>query len=185
MLPLPNGRVAWYALGRFYSLADGRVYDAGYFSLLEPVLPADMFAGGSIGPGSAHFTFFAEPFSNTTIQQGALTVSIASVGDFTLYYQPTPQGDFGDPDSFSHGLPIAQFRRRNEVIGVTQGDLKLNTFSVELVASWPFEHGGRRYDLGEALANGVTQWGVGTGTPDPSAASFVGTAIAIGPEARR
>ena len=66
----------------------------------------------------------------------------------------------------------------------------LNVFSAQLVSSREFELGGRRYDLRRLMPNGITQWGTAAATPVESphgfvsVTPFVGSAIAIGGEAR-
>lgn len=176
---LPTARVAWYALGRFWTSGQ-QVFDAGYFVHLEPLTDAEMFvAGRSIGPAAAHFTFHAEPFTAQTIQDGPLALVSDALGSFSLYYQRAPLGTFADPSSFAQGQCIARFRRPFKVIGEREGDLVLNTFSADLIESTPFEHRGRTHDLRDTLI-GVTQWGVATGSASELQASFVGSAIAIG-----
>jgi hypothetical protein len=176
---LPTARLAWYALGRFWT-SNNQLFDAGYFVHLEPLTDEEMFAPGQpIGPGAAHFTFYAEPFTAQTIQDGPLSLVTDAVGRFSLFYQQRPRGDFRDPMSFVHGQCIARFRRPFKVIGSREGNLLLNTFTADLVQSTPFEHRGRTHDLKETLV-GVTQWGVGTGSTSEQEATFVGSAIAVG-----
>lgn len=176
---LPTARVAWYALGRFWT-TDDRVFDAGYFAHLEPLSDHEMFLPGQpISAGAAHFTFCAEPFVTTTIQDGPLALASDAVGSFSLYYQEQPRGTFSDPTSFAQGQCIARFRRPFKVIAGREGNLVLNTFTAELIESTPFEHRGWTHDLRDALV-GVTQWGVATESASEQQATFVGSAIAIG-----
>jgi hypothetical protein len=176
---LPTARVAWYALGRFWT-SGSQIFDAGYFVHLEPLTDGEMFvASQPIGPGAAHFTFHAEPFTAQTIQDGPISLATDTVGSFSLYYQREPRGDFRDPKSFAHGQRIARFRRPFKVVGAREGELLLNTFTADLVESMPFEHCGRTHDLGKTLV-AVTQWGVGTGSTNEQQATFVGSAIAVG-----
>jgi hypothetical protein len=102
------------------------------------------------------------------------------VGRFWLYYDANPHGDFSDPQSFAKGQRIACFRRPFMVVGARLGAVGLTTFTAELVESIPFEHGGRAYDLGRLLPNGVTQWSVGTESTGETDATFLGSAVAIG-----
>lgn len=193
MSPLPPASLAWYAVGRFWTVPnhDELAFDAGYFLHLGPI--RSLFTpAGARAPGSAHFTFCAAPFAVQTVEATPLKVSVDTAGDFSLYYQREPRGDFGDPASFAAGTRIARFRRPFAVIGeaialdqdgASARSVLLNQFSAELIDAQAFEHDGRTWDLGELLPNGVTQWGVGltlpaTGT-GPSA-TFAGSAIAIG-----
>ncbi|HLT38609.1 MAG TPA: hypothetical protein VK034_20115 [Enhygromyxa sp.] len=177
--PLPTARLAWYALGRFWTKGE-QLFDAGYFVHLEPLIDAEMFVPGQpIGAAAAHFTFCAEPFDSQAIQGSPLSVAVDSVGSFSLYYQREPAARFTDPSSFARGRCIARFRRPFKVVAVREGDLLLDTFSADLIESTPFQHRGRTHDLGEVLA-GITQWGVATGSTGESQATFVGSAIAVG-----
>jgi hypothetical protein len=184
-IPLPSSRLAWYALGRFWTAGDeehGReVFDAGYFAHLELFTDGEMFVPNQpVGPGSAHFTFFSEPFTLSRVQTGPMSISLDAVGNFSLFYQRQPQGDFTEPTSFAQGKCIARFRRPFTVVTEQVGDLKLATFSAELVESMPFEHCGQTHDLREVLPYGVTQWGFGTGSTHETEATFAGSAIAVG-----
>lgn len=184
MLPLPSARVAWYALGRFWNAdpAGQQVFDAGYFAHFDLDGAAVFVPGRPLGPGAAHFTFSSEPLAVTPLQSGPLTVSVDTVGSFWVYYQREPQGDFAKPDSFAKGQRIARFRRPFLVVGAKLGDVGLTTFTAELVESSPFEHGGRMFDLGQRLPQGITQWSVGTGSTVETEATFLGSAVAIGRE---
>ena len=178
--PLPSSRLAWYALGRFWTAGD-EVFDAGYFAHLELLAEAELFVPNKpLGPGSAHFTFYSESFTLSRIQTGPLAISLDSVGLFSLFYQRQPQADFNEPNSFAQGQCIARFRRPFKVVTAKLGVLELSTFSAELIESMPFEHCGQTYDLKDILPFGVTQWGVGTGSTLENEATFTGSAIAIG-----
>jgi hypothetical protein len=179
-IPLPSSRLAWYALGRFWKVGD-QVFDAGYFAHLELISDGEMFVPNQrIGPASAHFTFFSEPFTISPVQSGPLSISLDAIGSFSLFYQRQPQGDFTEPTSFAQGQCIARFRRPFTVVTEQIGDLKLSTFSAELVESMPFEHCGQTHDIKDVLPYGVTQWGFGTGSTHEAEATFAGSAIAVG-----
>jgi hypothetical protein len=179
---IPSSRLAWYALGRFWPTGPKgeQVFDAGYFAHLD-LAGAEMFVPNQpLGPDSAYFTFSSEPLTITPLQSGPLTVSVDTVGSFWVYHQRHPQGDFAKPESFALGTRIARFRRPFLVVGARLGDVGLTTFTAELVESTPFEHGGRTYDLGALLPNGITQWSVGTSSTSETDATFLGSAVAIG-----
>lgn len=185
-------RVAWYATGRFYVGADGTLQDAGYFLHLGG-LRGGMFRelpGGVKSEVTALFTFHAEPWRASSVDNGDLSLSLAPPGDFTLYYNEAAGADFDDPSSFARGVPIATFRRAEQVVTTTlsSGRTKLfgmNVFTAHLVESRPFEREGVTYDLGAMLPGGVTQWGLAGEDPLPSpppgmsaAVPFVGSAVA-------
>ena len=157
MTALLPAELAWYATGRFYQAEDDALADYGYFLHL-PFLDVPLF-DGERGETHAHFTFAAQPFKATYLQNGTLTLGLDPVGEFSLYLQRKPASTFDDPSSFAEGECIATFRRTSLVVGTTVG-LSISTivglsagtrtvplmgnnvFSARLIASTPFEFGG-------------------------------------------
>jgi len=159
---------------------------------------------GAPGETTAHFTFAAEPFKASGLTNGTLSLGLDPVGEFSLYLQRRPAGTFDDPASFAKGECIATFRRTSLVVGTTVGItasitvgaaagttavplVGTNVFSARLVASTPFEFGGRRHDLVDHLGHGITQFGTASETPvvpPPKGYTlvlpFTGSAIALG-----
>lgn len=191
-MPLPTARVAWYVTGRFYADSKGQMEDLGYFLHLAQV-EGDLFAGRPPGEGTALLTFRSSPFTSKPLTNGNLSLGLDVTGDFRLYLNPEGGATFDEPDSFSRGEPVAVFRRVSVVMGETVASpvpggmsLAMNVFSADLVSSRPFELGGRRYDLGDIVPHGVTQWGTMNGTPLPAFPpydkiyAFSGSAIAVG-----
>jgi hypothetical protein len=191
---LLSGEVAWYVTGRFYASAeDGMLLDAGYFLHLQGV-EGELFSGFP-GEATAYLTFLADPFSAITVTNGDITLGMDAVGDFSVYLNREPGATFDDPATFGAGEEIARFRRLAVVTGATVGkgsrDLplfSLNVFSARLISSREFELGGRRYDFGRLMPNGITQWGtaaltaIGDLPGYKSVVPFVGSAITIGGE---
>ena len=186
------GEVAWYVTGRFYAAEGGALRDAGYFLHLQGI-DGDALFTGDAGEGTAHLTFLADPFTARPLQNGTLTLGMDAVGDFAVYLNRQPRATFDDPASFGAGEEVARFRRVSVVTGATVGTgtadralFGLDVFSARLVASRPFELGGRTYDLRRLMPNGITQWGTSASTPAAELAGyssvvpFVGSAIAIG-----
>ncbi|CDX49368.1 conserved hypothetical protein [Mesorhizobium plurifarium] len=194
MTALLPAELAWYATGRFYRAKDGAVADYGYFLHLPffdvPLSDADRAETG------AHFTFAARPFKAQAVDNGALSLGLDPVGEFSLYLQRRPAWTFDDPASFAQGECIATFRRTSLVVGTTVAVsagttmvqlIGTNVFSARLVASSAFEFGGSRHDLAHYLGVGVTQFGTSAATPiaQPPAGydlvlPFTGSAIALG-----
>lgn len=186
--PLP-GELAWYATGRFYAAPDGSLFDAGFFLHLSGI-EGPLFRGEP-GEGTAHFTFAAVPFRAGSLTNGDLRLALDPVGEFRVFYREEPGATFDDPSSFAVGHEIARFRRTSMVVGtsVEQGAstlVSVNVFSAIPLQTEPFDHAGRRQDLGRLLPHGVTQWGTagGTSLTPPTgytaAIPFVGSAINIG-----
>ncbi len=194
MTTLLPAELAWYATGRFYRANDGKLADYGYFLHL-PMFNVPLF-DGKRGETTAHFTFAATPFKAHDIDNGALSIAIDPIGEFSLYLQRRPAGNFNDPASFAQGERIATFRRTSLVVGTTiaattgattEPLMGNNVFSARLIASTPFEFGGGRHDLAHHLGQGVTQFGAAAVTPvvpPPRGYNlvlpFTGSAIALG-----
>lgn len=186
--------LAWYATGRFYRAKDGALADYGYFLHL-PFLDVPLF-DGERAETTAHFTFAARPLKAREVGNGALSLGLDPVGEFSLYLQRRPAGSFDDPASFAHGECIASFRRTSLVVvttvavsvaATTAPLIGTDVFSARLIASYPFEFGGSRYDLGHYLGRGVTQFGTAAATPiapPPTGYDlvlpFTGSAVALG-----
>ncbi|HEV8696017.1 MAG TPA: hypothetical protein VGQ93_17785, partial [Lysobacter sp.] len=193
MTALLPAELAWYVTGRFYCANDGTLADYGYFLYL-PAFGAPLF-DGTPGETTAHFTFAAKPFDAGSLDNGALSLALDPVGEFSVYLQRRPAGNFDDPSSFAVGERIASFRRTSLVVGTTvdaasgasaQPLIGTNVFSARLIASTPFEFGGRRHDLAHSIGLGVTQFGTAATTPvDPPPKGFnlvlpfTGSAIAL------
>ncbi len=188
--PLP-GEVVWYVTGRFYAAPDGSIFDVGYFFHL-PCVGDDLFSGAP-GEATAHFTFSSEPFQVSRLQNGDLQLGLDTTGDFSIFLNRRPAGDFANPASFARGEAIARFRRRHVVLGTTvqatPGGSPVvmgNVFSAALLESRELEWQGRRIDLGQLLPQGVTQWGTASGNslPPPTGytamEAFAASAIAVG-----
>lgn len=194
MSALLSAETAWYVTGRFYKRSDQALADYGYFLYLAGI-EAALF-NGAPDASAAHFTFAADPFRATAVSNGALSLALDPVGEFSVYLQRQPAGNFDQPLSFAQGECIARFRRASVVMGTAvaagpdlqnQALLSNNVFTARLIASTPFEIGGRRYDLGELLGAGVTQFGTAAAaaiSPPPAgytlAVPFSGSAIALG-----
>lgn len=200
MTALSPAELAWYAAGRFYEAEDGSLADYGYFLHL-PFADARLF-DGAVSETAAHFTFAAQPFRAKSAVNGALKLGLDPVGEFSVYLQRRPAGDFGDPVSFAQGERIATFRRASLAVGTTVAAslaangasvavplVGTNVFTAYLTASAPFEFDGRRYDLAECVGRGITQFGTAAAAaiaPPPgylTVLPFTGSAIALG-EAR-
>ena len=194
MAALLPAELAWYVTGRFYKTGDGWLADYGYFLHL-PFLDVPLF-DGKRGEATAHFTFAAKPFTSQPVENGSLSLGIDPVGEFSLYLQRSPAGNFDDPASFAKGERIATFRRASLVVGTTvsapvgkqtEALIGTNVFSAHLIESTPFEFGNGVHDIAEHLSRGITQFGTSAETPilPPPAGydlvlPFTGSAIAIG-----
>lgn len=192
MLAAATSEVVWYVTGRFYAPENSKaVADYGYFlhvtGIAEP-----LFQGAIISETSAHLTFAAQPFVPCGTSNDALAIGLDPVGEFSVYLQRTPAGNFDAPSSFAQGERIATFRRVGLVVGTTleQGAAPLigsNVFSARLIESHPFDLGAGRYDFADLVGSGITQFGFAASAgvhPSPagykSVVAFTGSAIRMG-----
>lgn len=194
MPALLPAETAWYVTGRFYKRQDESLADYGYFLYLAGI-DAALF-DGKPDAHTAHFTFAADPFEARNVKNGALSLALDPVGEFSVYLQRRPAGHFDHPLSFAQGERIGRFRRASVVMGTAvaagpalqnQALLSNNVFTARLIESWPFDFGGQKLDLRQLLGAGVTQFGTAAAAaiePPPEgytlAVPFSGSAIALG-----
>jgi hypothetical protein len=188
---IPTAQVFWSVTGRFYK-AGNTVFDTGYFVLINPLPFARMFSDpAQPSETTAYFTFSAEPFTTSTINNGGLALGIDDTGAFSVFYDEHPgKANFDDPTSFARGQRVATFRRTHIVAGVTaaypapMSSILANAFSAELVSSEPFTIADATYDFARLVPRGITQWGFAATenliAPEKYdlVVPFVGTAIA-------
>jgi hypothetical protein len=189
------GEIVWYVTGRFYAPENSSsVADYGYFLHLEGV--SDPLFDGAIGETAAHLTFAAKPFPPRGATNDALAIGLDPVGEFSVYLQSVPGGNFDTPLSFARGERVATFRRIGLAVGSTLEQetgssqkplVGSNVFSARLIESRPFRLGSGRYDFADIVGSGVTQFGfaASAGVPTPptgylSAVAFTGSAIRLG-----
>ncbi|HJU39210.1 MAG TPA: hypothetical protein VJ724_06515 [Tahibacter sp.] len=194
MPALLPAELAWYVTGRFYATSDGFVADYGYFLHLAGI-DGGLFADDTKSESTAYFTFAAQPFKPGGVTNGALNLGIDPAGEFSIWLQRTPAGNFDDPSSFARGECIATLRRVSVVVGTTVSAgspsapiLASNVFSARIVDAVPFEFRGARYDLREILGAGITQFGTAAETSiEPALLDYVavlpfsGSALALKP----
>ncbi|KIC51552.1 hypothetical protein [Tateyamaria sp. ANG-S1] len=108
---IPAGRVAWYVTERFYVDAKGASFDEGYFPDIKGLDLPMLSGSGPAAEKTAHFTFSADPFPETTRTNGDVSLSISPPGRWHLYYNLIPCGDFDAPGTFAKGQRIATFAR--------------------------------------------------------------------------
>ena len=189
--------VVWYVTGRFYAPDNSTaVADYGYFLHVAGI--AEPLFQGKISETSAHLTFAAKPFVpvHGGVNNDALAIGLDPVGEFSVYLQRTPAGNFDTPSSFAQGERIATFRRIGLVVGTTleRGTaptqkplIGSNVFSARLIESRSFDFGTGRYDFADIVGHGVTQFGFAASAgvqPPPagyeSVVAFTGSAIRLG-----
>jgi hypothetical protein len=152
---VPAGHVASHGLERDIVYADGTGEGAGYFTFIEGV-PGPFFAD-PLPPSesTAFFTFTTTPFSTVRILNGNVSVLLHPPGNFYVYLNPTPNGNWNDFKTFAHGQLIATLE-----FGTTQdvstGLVQIGYTSASLVESSDFAFHGRRFNFSDLFPHGVT-----------------------------
>ena len=190
-----TSEIVWYVTGRFYAPDNSSlVADYGYFLHVTGI--AEPLFQGAINETNAYLTFAAQPFLAGSASNDALAIGLDPVGEFSVYLQRTPVGNFDVPSSFAQGECIATFRRIGLVVGTTLKSgpaqkqkplIGSNVFSARLIESRPFDLGAGRYDFADIVGSGVTQFGFAASAgvqPPPSGyqsvVAFTGSAIRLG-----
>jgi hypothetical protein len=121
---IPAGHVASHGLERDIVNADGTGEGAGYFTFIEGI--SGPFFANPLPPSeaTAFFTFITAPFSTVRIPNGNVVALLHPPGNFYVYLNPTPIGNWNDFTTFAHGQLIATLE-----FGTTQD---INTGSVQM-----------------------------------------------------
>jgi hypothetical protein len=184
---IPGSRVVWHTVGRaFLNPMTGKGEVVGYFSQIEGI-PAPFF-GGAPSEGTAFFTFRSDVFSLEPLPiNGDVNPNLVTPGTFSIFFSPTPNHNWLNPDSFSGGQLIATFNRA-EGQTVLTGATGYSTFSAALAFSSEIAVNGRNVDFAKLTPLGVTETAIISFTPIASAgtkdfsfvAPFTTFAVAIG-----
>jgi hypothetical protein len=104
---------------------------------------------------------------------GDIALFLGPAGAYDIYYNPTPQGDWSNPDTFSAGHLIAHFKRPEFL------SLQFDSFSFiqhaiteTLLYSRDFTFNGHKYNFQELTPGGITLYNYLSNTPLPPAAGF-------------
>jgi hypothetical protein len=152
---VPAAQTVWQHVGRIYfNLQTGKAIYAGYVVRLNGV--SESLFNGSPSESSAYFTFSTDVISLTPMAKNAdLTPFLVSSGTFNVYYNPHPNGDWGNPATFSSGQLIATFKR-NESLFPLFTTFGVHALSETLESSHAFTFNGQTYDMGQMVPNGIT-----------------------------
>jgi len=82
-MQISSGKVVWYVVGRFYTDANEYAFDAGFFPFIDG-LPGSFFKDDNPNEGNAFFTFYADKFTGTSIQNGDVTATLFPVGSWNM-----------------------------------------------------------------------------------------------------
>jgi len=80
----------------------------GYVSQLDDI-------AGWPSEAAAPLTFFTDMTTNRVVNNGPVRI-VSRTGRLTIYSDPSPNGNFADPDSFRDGTPVLTATVRQQVI---------------------------------------------------------------------
>jgi hypothetical protein len=152
-----------------------------YFTNI-PGISGSLF-NGSPSEKTAFFTWRQENSLTQLPMNGSFGFYLGSAGSFYIYFNPNPNGDWSNLDTFSGGNfpgnPIAQFARPETLFFANEFVVK-HVHPEILVSSRPFTFNGHTYDFKNIAPDGLTFVELGNPTPDvPGVQDFpVGLSIA-------
>ena len=122
----------------------------GYVSYLSGFDTAALISAGDVlSETSALLTFYNDSTVESVFNNGTMRV-IDRSGETTFYLNPTPAGDFGDPETFRAGDVVMKASFRHQVILDTVTGAFTAHFDCVVVSSEPFTLTEKSYQLGEA-----------------------------------
>lgn len=181
----PASQVVWQHVGRIYLNPDtGKAIYAGYLVHINGV-PGPLF-NGAPSEETAFFTFGTDVLQLTPLpNNGDIVLYLVSAGTFSVYYNASPNGDWGNPDTFASGQLIATFARQESLFPII-GPLGLHSLSERLLSSHDFTFNGQTFNFNRIAPHGITFAQFFSSTPlagidgYPAAFPGAGAVIAIG-----
>ncbi len=169
------GDVIFELIGQVINPSPTSSIQFGYLPYVKGIETA--FApGGAQNETTALFTFYNETTTLGVINNGPLRI-ITREGTTTIYYNPTPSGNFSNPASFRLGTPIQNSTLRHQVVINTADSSFTTTFVNTVQEVTPF--GERLLRLGKRGQQFRTQVFGRLNTPAPPAGFIAGYAVAI------
>lgn len=182
---IPAAQVVWQHVGRIYLNPDtGKAVWAGYVVHFNGI-DTSLF-NGTPGESTAYFTFSTDILQLTPMSNnGDMALSLVSAGMFSVYYNPTPHGNWDDPASFSSGTLIATFSRKESLFPEI-GPVGFHALSESLLSSHSFTFDDKTLNFNRITPNGITFSQFFSTTPltgvtgYPVAFAGVGSTMAVG-----
>jgi hypothetical protein len=183
---VPAGGIVWNYVARVYfNPNNGTGQVAGYFTYFPGV---DGLFAGSPSEATARFTFRSDTLQLQPVPtEGSLSVILANSGEWRIYFNPTPAGNWSDLDSFSRGQVAAVLTHGAKEL-ISTGASGTSMFSGDVLESHDFVFNGQKLNLGKIFPDGITNFSTisnlpVSGTPEfPVGLPYAGSAIAKGPE---
>ena len=148
-------QVVWQHVGRIYLNPDtGQAIYAGYLVHINGI--SSSLFNGAPSEATAYFTFKTDVLQLTPLpNNGDISLYFVSAGTFSVYYNPSPNGNWGDPDTFSSGKLIATFERKESLYPVI-GPIGLHSLSESLMWSRNFTFEGHTLNFDRISPDGIT-----------------------------
>lgn len=102
---------------------------------------------------------------------GDLKLFLVSAGEFNIFFNPAPNGDWSNPDTFSNGQQIAHFTRP-EVLDLQFVSTSQHIITETLISSRSFTFKGHNYNFNDIAPGGITLYEAISNTFLPGVAGF-------------
>src|SRR5262245_55432844 len=145
-IKVDEGQLLYEIIGQVINSTPTTSTQFGYYTYIKGI--DALFAGAPENETAAWFTFHRETTNLRVTVNGPLRI-ISREGTTTVYLNPTPSGNFSNPDSFRACTPIQTSTLRQQVIvdTVTQTFTVLNQDTI--TATSLFSVNGRTYQIGK------------------------------------
>ena len=166
---IPVGGIVDNYVGRVYiNPATGIGEVAGYLTSIAGI--ENPFKGAP-SEAMAYFTYRSDPLTFTALPSDVdTTITLLNAGNWHIYFNPNPAGNWADPGSFSQGQLVADLNH-NALQIVNSGPAHAAVFSGELLASYDFVYAGRKVNFADYFPDGITNFSSATNTLVPGGAS--------------
>jgi hypothetical protein len=165
------GGLACNFVGRaYFDPATGQIQAAGYFTDITGIT-GPVFSGAP-SEQSAFFTFRSDVFQLTPLpENGDLQLALGAPGNYAIYFNSTPVGDWDNPATFSNGKAIATFKRA-EFLNLQFTQTSQHIIREDLISTQPFSFNGHNYNFNKIAPGGVTLFNSISNTPLPGIVGF-------------
>lgn len=167
---IPAGQTVVTFADRLFLNPPSQAVVAGYFCAIQG-LPGPLFAAAP-GEASAFFTWTLNASGAQLVTNGDTSVALLNENEnLYVYFNPTPNHSWSDPNSFAKGDLIA-ILRSSPGTSTSSGPNSQVVQSYTLVYSKPFQFRGKTYDFGDLVPNGFTFVSFGSNIPQPPAGGY-------------
>lgn len=137
----------------------GEVIVFGYLNYIHGLKEEQLYLGGEADHGlesRALITLYIEAQITRVHRNGPL-LAYEALGQSTIFFDSTPDGDYADPETFRNGTPIAT--GEENVVFTFDPETETGTGDVRLrqTQAWPFEFNGELIQFGK-VGNHTVSW---------------------------